>query len=103
MFIIITGVAMGLQQNWWRFAWIWVALATLILAIGAMNGLSRPYHNVRVAVGVQAPRGRRDEPQPGAPSEQLAQVVARANPWLISVIGIVAILLLIWLMVLKPF
>ena len=101
--IIITGVAMGFQNNWWRFAWIWVALAVLIIAIGAMNGLSRPYHNVRVGVGLPGRGGRRSEPPAPASSEQLEQLVDRANPWPISVIGIIAILVLLWLMILKPF
>jgi hypothetical protein len=30
-------------------------------------------------------------------------LVAGANPWPISLIGVVALLLLLWLMILKPF
>jgi hypothetical protein len=103
LLIMLTGISMGFQNDWWRFAWIWVALGVLIIAIGAMNGLSRPYHNVRVAAGIQAPRSRGNGPAVAASSEQLEQVVARANPWPISIVGAVAILILIWLMVLKPF
>jgi hypothetical protein len=101
--ILITGISMGFQNNWWRFAWIWVALGVLIIAIGAMNGLSRPYHNIRVGVGLPGRGPQRGTPPAPVSSEQLEQLVAKANPWPISVIGIVAILILIWLMVLKPF
>ena len=101
LLIILTGVAMGFQNNWWRFAWIWVALGVLIVAIGAMNALSQPYHNIRVGVGL--PGRRRNETAAPASPEQLQQLVARANPWPISLVGAVAILILLWLMVLKPF
>jgi hypothetical protein len=101
LLILLSGIAMGIQNNWWRFGWIWVALAVLIIAVGAMNALSRPYHNVRVGVGLPGRRGNA-KPAP-ASSEQLAQLVARANPWPISLVGAVAIVILIWLMVLKPF
>lgn len=103
LLIIITGVSMGFQDNWWRFAWIWVALGVLILTIGAMNGLSRPYHDVRVGVGLPG-RGPQRGPVPApASSEQLEQLVARANPVPISAIGVAALLILLWLMILKPF
>lgn len=103
LLILITGIAMGFQQNWWRFAWIWVAIGVLIVAIAAMNGLSRPYHNVRVGVGLPGRGPQRGTPPAPVSSEQLEQLVARANPVPISVIGIAAILILLWLMVLKPF
>lgn len=94
---------MGFQSNWWRFGWIWAAIVVLLVAIGAMSALSRPYHNVRVAAGVQPPRSRADEPPVATSSEQLQEVVTKANPWPISTIGVVAIAILIWLMVIKPF
>ena len=101
--ILITGISMGFQNNWWRFAWIWVALGVLILTIGAMSGLSRPYHNVRVGLGLPGRGPQRGTPPAPVSSEQLAQLVARANPVPISIVGIVALLILVWLMVLKPF
>ena len=101
LLILLSGIAMGIQNNWWRFGWIWVALVVLIIAVAAMNALSRPYHNVRVGVGLPGRRG--NEKRAPASSEQLAQLVARANPWPISLVGGAAIVILIWLMVLKPF
>lgn len=103
LLVIITGLSMGFQNNWWRFAWIWVAIVVLLLAIGAMNGLSRPYHNVRVGVGLPGRGPQRGTPPAPASSEQLEELVAKANPGPISAIGIVALLILFWLMILKPF
>ena len=103
LLIIITGVSMGLQNNWWRFVWIWVALGVLIVTIGAMNGLSRPYHNIRVGLGLPGRGPQRGAPPAPASPEQLEQLVVRANPGPISVVGIIALLVLFWLMILKPF
>jgi len=102
LLVLITGVAMGWQLNWWRFLWIWVAIVVLVLTIGLMNALARPYHTIRAAAGV--PGGNRRSPAPpAAPLGPLLEAVARANPWPISIVGIVALLLLLWLMIVKPF
>ena len=102
LLVIITGVAMGFQLNWWRFLWIWVAILVLVLAIGVMNALARPYHAVRAAAGV--PGGGRGSaaPPPAAPLERLLELVGHANPWPISITGFVALLVLLWLMIMKP-
>jgi hypothetical protein len=101
LLILITGVAMGFQQNWWRFKWIWTAIVVLILTMGAMAGMANRYNRIRSAAGVQPPQRQRQ--QPAAKPEDLMSLVAAANPWPISILGIVALILLLWLMVLKPF
>lgn len=101
LLIAITGVAMGFQQNWWRFKWIWTAIVILILTIGAMSGLANRYNRIRSAAGVQPPRRQRQ--QSAEKPEDLMSLVAAANPWPISLIGVGALIILLWLMVLKPF
>ena len=99
--ILITGVSMGIQQNWWRFKWIWAAIVILILTMGAMAGMANRYNRVRSAAGVQP--AQRQRPQSAETPEDLMSLVAAANPWPISVLGVVALLVILWLMVLKPF
>ena len=103
LLILLTGISMGFQSNWWRFAWIWVAIVVLLVTVGAMNGLNRPYHNIRAAVGLPARGRQRNQPAAPATPAQLEQLVARADPWPISIVGMLALVVLIWLMVLKPF
>lgn len=100
--IIASGIAMGFQQNWWRFGWIWVALGVLLLTTGAMGGLARGYNRIRVAAGLVPPR-RGAKPSAPVPADELRQLVSAANPAPTAVIGFVALLLLFWLMILKPF
>lgn len=101
--IIATGLVLGFQGGWLRSVWIWTALVLLIITMGAMNGLSRRYNAVREAAGLPRRGRRRTQPAPPASPEQLPQLAAGANPWPISVVGLVALVLLLWLMILKPF
>jgi hypothetical protein len=79
--IVISGVFLGFQGRWWGRAWIWTALALLIVTIGAMSALGGRFNAVRGAVGLPAwdRRGK------------------------VTAIGVVALALLLWLMILKPF
>jgi hypothetical protein len=99
--IVITGTTLGFQGSWWRYKWIWTAVIVLIVTIGAMSGLANRYNRIRAAAGLDRPDRRRK--QVPAYGNDLMALVAGANPWPISLIGVVALLLLLWLMILKPF
>ncbi len=85
--VVVTGVWMGFVGSWWRSGWIWAGIAVLVVTIGAMSALARPYYKAREAKSDQ----------------DLAQELSRARPGLLAWIGAVALLLLVGLMVLKPF
>ena len=87
--VVITGVWMAFQGSYWSRGWVWAAIIVLVVAIGAMSALSRPYYKAR---------------QASTKSDQdVAQALTKARPGLLAGIGAVALLLLVWLMVLKPF
>jgi hypothetical protein len=101
--IIITGLFLGFQGLWWGRGWIWTALVVLIVAIGAMSFLGRRYNAVRAAVGLPARSGRRIVTStPGSP-EDIRRAVDATPAGVITVIGVVALALLLWLMIIKPF
>jgi hypothetical protein len=100
--IVITGLSLGFQGDWWNFRWIWAAIVLLVLTIGAMGGLANRYNRIRAASGLEPPGRGRAKPATGSP-EDLMGLVAAASPWPISLIGVAAFLLLLWLMILKPF
>jgi hypothetical protein len=102
--IVISGVFLGFQGRWWGRAWIWTALVLVILTIGAMSALGGRFNAVRGAVGLPAwdRRGKITTPAPGSPEE--IQLAVKAAPvGVITAIGVVALALLLWLMILKPF
>lgn len=89
LIIIVTGVWMAFLGSWWRSGWVWAAIVILVLAVVGMGALSRPYYKAREAA---------------AKSDQdVAVALDQARPGALAWIGAVALLLLVGLMVLKPF
>lgn len=87
--IIITGIWMTFAGHWSSQVWPWAALAILLVTIGFMGFVARPYYRAREAAA--------------GPDDALASRLANARPELAGGIGVVALLLLFFLMALKPF
>jgi membrane protein required for beta-lactamase induction len=104
LLVVITGLLLGVQGGWFGRYWIWTAMVVLILTIGVMSVLGRRYNAVRGAVGlpVRARRGQAATSTAGSP-EAIRRAVDATPAALISAIGVVALALLLWLMILKPF
>jgi uncharacterized membrane protein len=89
--VLVTGVWMGFLGSWWRMGWIWAAIVVLVAVMVFMSASSVPYHGARDAV--------RDK----LPTEELDKRLKPARPIALASIGTVALLVLIFLMVFKPF
>jgi uncharacterized membrane protein len=87
--LIVTGVWMGFAGSWWGRGWIWAAIAVLILVFGLMTFISIPYHQARDSLK--------------EPDSALAERLARTRPLLAAWIGTTGVLVLLFLMVFKPF
>jgi hypothetical protein len=90
LLVIVTGVWMGFLQSWWRMGWIWAAIVVLVLSTVAMSVMSVPYHRAREVLG---------EGQ----TAELDTRLRRARPIELAGVGAVALLILFFLMVFKPF
>jgi hypothetical protein len=102
--IVLTGVLLGFQGSYWGHGWIWVAIAVLVITIGLMNVLGVRYNAIRVAVGLPARFNRRASAAAStAPPDEIRREVESAPRDLITAIGVVALLVLFWLMIVKPF
>jgi hypothetical protein len=102
--LLVAGIAAGIVRGWFAMGWIWAAIGVLLAVSVAMYALAtRYYGTLRLAVGLEAygaPKGTR----PGAASaEELAQLLDTRRPEAIAAVGIVGLLVILWLMVLKPF
>ena len=86
--LIVTGVWMGFLGGFWRSGWIWTALGVLVVLFAAMGALSVPYHKARDA---------KDD------DSVLDSSLGGARPMVVSTIGAIGLLALIFLMVFKPF
>lgn len=99
--VIIFGVIAAFMGHWWGHVWPWAAIGILVVVWGLMSALTgQSLRRVRVAVGITGPRQPVKEP---ASSEEIAKALARVQPWESTIVGGVGLLLLLWLMILKPF
>jgi uncharacterized membrane protein len=89
LIVIITGVWMAFLGSWWGHGWVWAAIVILVALVVGMGLIARPYYMARDAA-------RKSE-------EDLAQTLSRTRPQAAAWMGSVGLLLLVGLMVLKPF
>lgn len=89
LIVIITGVWMAFLGSWWGRGWVWAAIVILVALLAGMGLVARPYYLAREAAKKS--------------DEDLVQALRRTRPDLGLWIGSVGLLLLVGLMVLKPF
>lgn len=101
--LVVAGVAAGLIGHWFGQLWIWAAMATLVAVAVAMLAYAAPYYErVRLAIG-QHGRSRTQTPAAPASPAEVARLLESRRPEVIAVIGGVGLLLIVWLMLFKPF
>jgi MFS family permease len=92
--LLAGGVAAGFLGHWWGQGWIWTALALLVVLFVAAVPLAVPYYRrVRRAVAQDA----------GVEAVDLDRLLASPRPLVIAAVETAGILLILWLMVYKPF
>jgi len=113
-FLILVGVTGGAAAylgDRWHEGWIWASAAVLILVALAMNWIGDPYYDrLRVAVGLEEPKGKQDTvapqvnllPETPADEESLRRLLRSPRPWLLALVGIVGLATILWLMVFQP-
>jgi uncharacterized membrane protein len=101
--LLIAGILAGLAGRWFSQGWIWAALALLIVITVAMFAIATPYYNrLRRLAGLPGRDRRRAVPARASEAE-IATALQSRRPEVLALIGTVGLILLIWLMVLKPF
>jgi len=105
--LVISGIVMGFMGRWWNQTWIWLAIGVFLAISFPMSGLGRPYHDrLWHAIDPErhAPPTKREKrySQPATPDE-LAGLLAKGRPLLLTVIGVVGLGVILWLMMFKPF
>lgn len=104
LLLLIGGVVAGLVGNHFGRGWIWAALVLLIVTMVAMYMLATPfYQRLRVAVGAQVRDQRIAEAAPSTSPEELAALVTSNRPMVLALVGLVGFVVILWLMLFKPF
>ena len=87
--ILITGVWMAFAASWWGRVWPSASVVVFLAVTGAMFYVARPYYLARDAAG--------------GPDDALAERLSRTRPALALWVGLAGLVVLLGLMVFKPF
>lgn len=94
LLLIAAGVVAGFQGHWWDQGWIWTALILLVVLLVAAFPLAVPYYvKVRRAVAEDA----------ATTPDELEELLLSPRPIVIAVVETAGLVVIVWLMVLKPF
>jgi hypothetical protein len=88
------GTTFGLFSKWWMLT----ALLILLVEVGVMTAIAKPYFKRITEATAMRPSG-----VPRISDEELAALLGSKEPITITVIGFVGLLVILWLMVFKPF
>ncbi len=96
--LTIGGVGAGLTLHLFSQWWLWISIFILLITIGLMSGLARPYFRRITAACEIRPSG-----VPRVSDEELEQLLRSGEAHVISAIGVVGLLSILYLMLFKPF
>lgn len=103
LLLLIGGVWAGFAGEHWGRGWIWTALGILVAIMVAMYAIATPYYaRMRAAAGVMTdPNAVAKFGNPGP--DDLARMAGSSRPVWLAIIGGIGLLVILWLMVVKPF
>jgi len=103
LLLLIGGIWAGIVGGHFGRGWIWASIGLLVAVIVVMYAVATPYF-VRLRGAVGAPtRGVEADPALAVSDEELAAMTARAPAIPLTAVGFGGLLLILWLMVVKPF
>ena len=54
LWLTLFGVIAGIQGAWWNDGWFWISIVLLVVAVGEMSAVARPYYQrVKEAIEVR--------------------------------------------------
>jgi uncharacterized membrane protein len=95
--LLIGGVAAAIMGHYLNDLWILGAIAVLVVTIGAMLGMASPYFRKITAACATRPSG-----VPRTSDEELQELVGGPTAHVITAIGTVGLLVILYLMIFKP-
>lgn len=104
--LLVFGVILMFMGNWWKQFWPWLSLILLIAMSVWMTWQSRMiYSPIRKALGLpyMTGVGKDNPPLEPASEEEVHALIARSNPRLLTFVGMIFSIIIVWLMVFKPF
>lgn len=105
LLLLVGGIWAGIAGGWFRFGWIWAAIVVLLAITIAMYVVATSFFSeLRAAIGQRTQKTPKDAPDPVPRSDaEIAAIVARTPLAPLASIGFGGLLVILWLMVVKPF
>jgi hypothetical protein len=102
--LLVGGIWAGFAGDHWGRLWIWAALVTLVVVIVVMYAVATPFYGrMRAATGEGRWAERAAQYKPPATEADLAMLATSNRPWVLTIVGGIGLVVLVWLMVIKPF
>jgi peptidoglycan/LPS O-acetylase OafA/YrhL len=103
--LFVSGIVSGLVLGSFGQAWIWVAIVLLVVLAGAMNPFGTVYlSRIRAALGQRTRGMKPTDPDPVPASDaELAVLLESRRPEALLLVGGGGFLVILWLMMFKPF
>lgn len=103
--VLATGILAGIVLQSFGRAWIWVSLVLLVVIGGLMTPLGIGHFNrIRLALGLRTRDLKEADPDPVPASDaDLAAILASRRPEQLLLIGGGGFLVILWLMMFRPF
>jgi hypothetical protein len=105
LLLLIGGIWAGIDGGMFGRAWIWAALVVLVAIIVVMYLVATPFFKeLRTALGQRTQGLAKDAPDPTPlPEADILAIAARTPVAVLTAVGFGGLLVILWLMVLKPF
>lgn len=103
--LLVAGIINGFLDKLWDTGWIWTSLVILIAMSGWMSVYTvRKYHPLRKAVGSEyTEKGKNMPAEKPASAKEIAAIIDDTNPGLLMIAGYGGTVVILWLMMFKPF
>jgi hypothetical protein len=101
--LLVGGIWAGFAGDHWGRGWIWAAIGVLVVVIAVMYAVATPFYGrTRAAAGVEGgPPPERLKPP--AQESDLDALATSTRPFWLAGVGGIGLLVILWLMVVKPF
>lgn len=105
LLLLIGGIWAGIDAGHFARGWVWAALVVLVAIIVVMYAVATPFFKrLRIALGQRTQGLAKDAPDPTpAPEAEILAIAAATPVNLLAGVGFGGLLIILWLMVLKPF
>jgi len=106
LLLLVLGLILTFMGTWWKQIWPWLSLTLLIAMSAWMTWQSRTvYSPIRKALGLPYMTGVGKENPSVEPvsMDEVNALIARSNPRLQTWVGLIFTIIVLWLMIFKPF